>query len=204
MPLNIAHPAALHVLLSRRSVKARDMGPPGPDEAALSTILQAGMRVPDHGKLAPWRFFVFSGEARAALGEAIAEAYMAEEDAPSRATAKALASYPLQAPLLVVLASTPSDAKPIPLWEQQLSAGAAGMAMLTAAHALGYVGQWITGWPAYSDGVARRLGLGTGDRIAGFLFFGSRTAPPAERDRPVPDKIVCRFRGREEFAGSNS
>jgi len=200
MPLNIAHREALDVLLSRRSVKAREMVAPGPDGAALETILAAGMRVPDHGKLAPWRFLVFSGEARTALGEMIREAYLAEEAAPSKATAKALARYPEQAPLLVVLVSSPSNAKPIPEWEQRLSTGAAGMAMLIAAHAQGYVGQWLTGWPAYSAELHRRLGLAEADRIAGYLFFGSPAdSPPEERERPDPARVVRRFTARRDL-----
>jgi len=201
MTLNIARREALDVLFSRRSVKARDMAAPGPEGADLETILQAGLRVPDHGKLFPWRLFVFTGPARDAFGEAIREAYMAEEGKPTNATAKALAGYPAQAPVLVVLASTPSSAKPIPFWEQRLSAGACGMAMLTAAHSLGYVGQWITGWPSYSEGVKRHLGLGADDGIAGFIFFGSQSEAPAERDRPAVEDMVQRFATRADVLG---
>lgn len=202
MTLNIARPDAIEVLLSRRSVKTRDMTGPGPDAAALATILAAGRRVPDHGKLAPWRFFVFTGAARGAFGEVIRQAWLAEESVPSEAVAAQLAGLPLEAPVLVVLASTPSDARPIPLWEQQLSAGAAGMAMLTAAHMLGHVGQWITGWPAYSRGVHAALGLGEGDRIAGLLFFGDAAREPSERPRPEADEVVRFFRTAEEVRGS--
>jgi len=202
MTLNRAHPAALELLLTRRSVKTRDMVSPGPDDEALARILEAGMRVPDHGKLAPWRFFVFSGDAREALGDTIRTVYLEEQDSPSERVAASLAAYPLEAPLLVVLASTPSEAKPIPEWEQRLSTGAAGMAMLTAAHAMGFVGQWLTGWPAYSEGVKRSLGLGERDRIAGFLFFGSAKATPSERPRPAPETVIRRFRSRGDFEGN--
>ncbi|RMD86499.1 MAG: nitroreductase, partial [Alphaproteobacteria bacterium] len=139
-------------------------------------------------------FFVFREAARAALGRVIRDAYLAEEPNPSKAVARSLAALPCEAPVLVILASTPSDAKPIPEWEQRLSAGAAGMAMLTAAHLLGFVGQWLTGWPAYSPGVARHLGLDGADRIAGFLFFGSAGRVPSERPRPEPDLVVRHFR----------
>ncbi len=201
MPLNHACPQAIDALLSRRSVKTRAMAEPGPDEEALSLILAAGRRVPDHGKLAPWRFFVFTGAARAAFGRVIREAYLTEEPHPSEAVARSLEGFPCEAPVLVVLASTPSDAKPIPEWEQRLSAGAAGMAMLTAAHLLGYVGQWLTGWPAYSPGVARHLGLAGEDRIAGFLFFGSQEKMPSERPRPEADAVVRYFRSAEDVRG---
>lgn len=201
MTLNVAHPSAIDVLLTRRSVKARDMVGPGPDAAALEAILEAGRRVPDHGKLTPWRFFVFTGDARQAFGEVIRAAYLAEDPAPSQPTAKGLSGYPTQAPVCVALASTPSDRKPIPLWEQQLSAGASGMAMLAAAHMLGYVGQWLTGWPAYSEGVKRHLGLAETDAIAGFYFFGSQKDMPDERDRPAPDEVVTRFFERTDVLG---
>lgn len=190
MPLNIANPATVDLLLARRSVKTRDLTDPGPDAQALDAILKAGMRVPDHGKLTPWRFFVFQGDARATFGRAIADCYQAEEASASAATVKGLAGYPEQAPVLVVVASTPRPDKPIPAWEQHLSAGAACMSMLIAAHAQGYAGQWLTGWPAYSPGVKRWLELGEGDALAGFLFFGSATGEPTERPRPAFDDIV--------------
>ena len=201
MSLNQACPDAIDALLSRRSVKTRAMVEPGPDAEALALILAAGRRVPDHGKLAPWRFFVFTGEARAAFGRVIREAYLAEEPHPSEAVARSLEALPCEAPVLVVLASTPSDARPIPEWEQRLSAGAAGMAMLTAAHLLGHVGQWLTGWPAYSPGVARHLGLAGEDRIAGFLFFGSQEKMPSERPRPAAEAVVRHFRTAADVLG---
>ena len=201
MPLNHACPQAIDALLSRRSVKTRAMVEPGPDEEALSLILAAGRRVPDHGKLAPWRFFVFTGDARAAFGRVIRDAYLAEETNPSEAVARSLGSFPCEAPVMVVPASTPSKARPIPEWEQRLSAGAAGMAMLTAAHLLGHVGQWLTGWPAYSPGVARHLGLEGDDRIAGFLFFGSQRTVPSERPRPEASEVVRYFRSAEDVRG---
>lgn len=196
MALNISHPETLELLLSRRSVLAGSMVEPGPSGADLERILQAGMRVPDHGKLTPWRFIVIEGEARAALGREIERCYMAEEPEPKGITARALANFPCQAPLLVVVVSRLSDAKPIPEWEQILSAGAACKTMLIAAHALGFVGQWLTGWAAYSKGVGKALGLQEGDRIAGFLFFGSAGDEPKERDRPDYDDIVSRWQGR--------
>ncbi len=201
MPLNIARPDAIETLLTRRSVKTKDMIPPGPSPADLETILTAARRVPDHGKLAPWRFFVFEGEARHDLGEVIAAAYEAEEAAASAATAKAMAAFPAQAPVCIVLASTPSDAKPIPEIEQRLSAGAAGMMLLTAAHMLGYGAQWLTGWAAYSPGVARHLKLAERDCIAGFIFIGSAGREPTERPRPEASEVVRRFSSRADGTG---
>lgn len=201
MPLNIARPDAIETLLTRRSVKTKDMVPPGPSPAELDMILSAARRVPDHGKLAPWRFFVFEGEARQAFGEAIAAAYQAEETAATATTAKAMAAFPAQAPVCIVLASTPSDAKPIPEIEQRLSAGAAGMMLLTAAHMLGHAAQWLTGWAAYSPGVARHLGLAESDCIAGFIFIGSAGREPTERPRPEAAEVVRRFSSRVDVTG---
>lgn len=202
MPLNIARPDAIDVLLTRRSVKTKDMVDPGPSAAELETILTAARRVPDHGKLTPWRFFVFEGAARHALGEVIAGAYRIEEEASATATtAKAMADFPAQAPVCILLASTPSSAKPIPELEQRLSAGAAGMMLLTAAHMLGYGAQWLTGWAAYSPGVKRHLGLGEGDCIAGFIFIGSAGRDPSERPRPEAADVVRHFRTAEDLQG---
>ncbi|MCG8507122.1 MAG: nitroreductase [Sphingomonadales bacterium] len=193
MSLNISNPETLDLIMCRRSVVARNMVPPGPDAEALQKILTAGMRVPDHGKLAPWRFLVFQGAARARFGDLIADAYTEETGQTSGPTLKGLRGFPAQAPVLVTVASVPSDAKPIPDWEQRLSAGAVCQTLLIAAHALGYVGQWLTGWAAYSDGVHRRLELPEGARIAGFLFFGSQGEAPAERARPAFDDIVTHW-----------
>lgn len=193
MILNQSDPTALKILMSRRSVKAREMVAPGPNEKELAQILAAGRRVPDHGKLTPWRFFVFEGEARARFGAVIQECYFDEEAEPSKATAKGLANYPMQAPVLVVVGCHFSDEKHIPAWEQTLSCGAACQNMLTAAHMLGFVGQWLTGWAAYSEGVKRYLGLDGADGIVGFLFFGSQQREPTERPRPEAHEVVKHF-----------
>ena len=193
MTFNVANSETLALLLSRRSIKARDMVPPGPDPDTLDKILRAGLRVPDHGKLAPWRFFVFEGRAREDFGGAMAAAYSRETGQTRGPTLKGLRRFPMQAPVMVAVASVVSDAKPIPEWEQVLSAGAACMNMLVAAHALGFVGQWLTGWAAYSDEVRRALGLDENGRIAGFLFFGSQAEQPSERPRAEFDAVVTRW-----------
>jgi nitroreductase len=191
--------SALSLLTTRRSGKAREMAAPGPTEAELTTILGAAMRVPDHGKLAPWRFVVVPTDARAALGAVLAGAYAAEKPsaASSGASAKeleAMRSFAVQAPSLVVLMAALKPESHIPLWEQQLSVGAVAMQMLNAAHALGYVGNWLTGWAAYSPMVAASLGQ-PGETIAGFFFFGSATRPLEERMRPDPQGVVRYWNG---------
>lgn len=178
------------LLMRRRSVKAKDMEGPGPDKEAMEKILAAGMRVPDHGKLAPWRFLVLTGPDRDRLGELIARG-LVEEKETSEKIAEKMKGYATQGPVLVVAIHSPSDARPIPRWEQELSAGAACQNMMIAATALGYASQWLTGWASYSPTVTKGLGLQGEERIAGFLFFGDHAEKePTERPRPNFDDHV--------------
>ncbi len=190
----------LKALLARRSVKTRDLGEPGPQGEDLARILAAARRVPDHGKLAPWRFIVVEGAARTALGETLAACHRAEEPQADPAIADGLAGFFRQAPVVVILISSLSDARPIPEWEQQLSCGAAGFALLVAAHMSGYAGQWLTGWPAYSRRFAQALGLGPRERIAGFFFLGTAKRRPSERPRPTEEEVVRRLRTPADVA----
>lgn len=181
--LNQSNPETLNVLMSRRSVKARDMIAPGPDKATLETILNAGMRVPDHGKLTPWRFIVLEGGEREKLGDLIAAALVSENNTGEKIAEK-MKGYATQGPTLVIAVFSPSNERPIPIWEQWLSAGAACQNILIAATALGVASQWLTGWAATSRTVANGLGLTEMEQIAGFLFFGTQKEEPTERPRP--------------------
>jgi nitroreductase len=182
---DLSSPAAL--LATRRSGKPRDMTAPGPDPVQLRTILSAATRTPDHGKLFPWHFHVV--EDRAALLELLERAYLAEKPEAGRLEMQAVRDFATYAPTLVVAVSAPARASHIPIWEQELSAGAACMNLLSGAHAAGYVASWITGWPAYSAVVRDAFG-GPDTRIAGFIFIGSPKAPLEERPRPDFDKVV--------------
>lgn len=173
----------ISLIESRRSGKPRDMIAPGPDAAQLDRILAAAMRVPDHGKIAPWRFVIIDPDKRAAFATLLTSAYRTEKPDAGRLELESLEQFATQAPSLVVVLSTPVGGSKIPLWEQELSAGAACTTMLHAAHALGFVGSWLTGWPAFSDTVRDAFG-GPQDRIAGFLFFGSPGRELEERPRP--------------------
>lgn len=186
--------APIRLIETRRSGKPRDMVEPGPDRAQLDRILAAAMRVPDHGKLAPWRFIVVGTDKRDALARLLVTAYRAERPDAGRLELEALEQFAKQSPALVIVVSRPVADSKIPLWEQQLSAGAACTTMLHAAHALGFVGSWLTGWAAYSDTV-RDAVAGPGDRIAGFLFFGSPGRPLDERPRPAFDTVVSHWPG---------
>jgi nitroreductase len=191
--LNQPAPDALGLLLSRRSGSAKAMIGPGPDDAELRTILRAATRVPDHGKLLPWRFIIFEGDARARMGETIADCLREGEPSVSAERLEIERARFLRAPVIVGVVSRVKSGIPIPEWEQQLSAGAVCQTMLIAATAMGFVANWITEWCAYDSRVGQRLGLGNGERIAGFVYIGRPLAPLEERVRPELEKLVSWF-----------
>jgi nitroreductase len=177
---------------TRRSGKPRDMVAPGPDAAQLRHILSAAMRVPDHGKLAPWRFVVVAPDQRDALVELLQRAYVEGRPEPGRQELASIEEFARQAPALVVVISCPDPASKIPVWEQEMSTGAACMNLLAAAHAEGFVGGWLTGWAAYSDTV--RAAFAPQGRIAGFLFLGTPGRELQERPRPDYDDVVSAWK----------
>ncbi len=185
----------ISLIETRRSGKPRDMIAPGPGRADLDLILAAAMRVPDHGKIAPWRFVIIDADQRDTLASLLMDAYRREKPEAGRLELESLEQFSKQAQSLVVVISCPTEGSKIPRWEQELSAGAACMTMLYAAHALGFVGCWLTGWAAYSPTV-RDAFAGSDDRIAGFLFFGSPGRPLDERPRPDFNDVVRRWEGQ--------
>lgn len=189
MSFNTSNPQTLNLLMKRRSVKAKAMTDPGPDRAQLSEILQAAIRVPDHGKLSPWRFIVLTGEDRNKLGALISQGLQSEGDVSQKVCEK-MAGYATQGPVLIIAVSSPVEHRAIPPFEQQLSMGAACQTLLIAAHALGFVGQWLTGWAATSPTVKDGLDIKSHEKIAGFIFLGSQACEPSERPRPNFDDIV--------------
>ena len=186
-------PDALELLKTRRSVKPIELGGPGPSPAELDTLLTIAARVPDHGKLAPWRFIVFEGDARLTAGDKIAAIFREQRaDATSEQIEferKRLA----RAPLVVAVVSRAGPHVKIPEWEQLLSAGAAAMNLVIAVHAMGYAASWITEWYAYDRRVLDALGLTTNERLAGFVHIGRPARPPEDRERPELNAIVTRF-----------
>jgi len=177
-------------LATRRSGKARDMIAPGPDAATLADILHPAMRVPDHGKLAPWRFITVTPDQRETLASLLKSAWIAENPGAAKQNLSALDQFAHQSPTLVVLVSAPVADSKIPLWEQRLSAGAAAMNLIHAAHAHGFVANWLTGWAAYSAHITAAFGLKDGDRIAGYFFIGTPARNLEERPRPDPALII--------------
>ncbi len=184
----------LNYLKTRRSGRPRDMIEPGPDEAQLAEIIEIAARTPDHGKLFPWRFVIVPKARRDNFAELLRQAF--EGDAPINDERKleAVERIARQAPALVVVMSTPIASHKVPVWEQELSAGAACMNMLHGAHAFGFVGGWISGWPAYSEHVRNAFG-GSHERIAGLMFIGTPSFPLEERPRPVASMISTVWSG---------
>jgi len=177
-------------LATRRSGKARDMIAPGPDAAQLREIIGLALRTPDHGKLAPWRILTVAADQRDALAALLKTAWVKENPGAAGLDLSALDQFAHQAPTLLVLLSTPVAGSKIPVWEQQMSAGAVGMNLLHAAHAHGFVGSWLTGWAAYSPPVAAAFGARDGDTIVGYFFLGSPARELDERPRPEYDDVV--------------
>ena len=187
---DISTPATL--LATRRSGKARELAAPGPDQVLLGTILASAARVPDHSKLFPWRFVVIENRAR--FAEGLMAAYLAGKPDAGRLEREAVNQFASQSPCLVVVLSSPKPSH-IPAWEQELSAGALCQNLCLAAHAHGFVANWLTGWAAYDDGVLALVGGAAPERIAGFFFIGSQTRPLEERPRPDLAAITSHWRG---------
>jgi len=183
-------------LLSRRSIVVRNMVEPGPSDADIEKILRAGMRVPDHGRLTPWRFKIIRGDAREKMGDILGEAFQKANPDCIEEQVEIEKERFLRAPLVIAVISTTNPEHKIPEWEQILSSGAACQNMLTSALSMGYAAQWITEWYAYNDDVKAALGLDAADRIAGFLYLGTRTEDPTDRARPEYGDIVSEWTGR--------
>jgi nitroreductase len=181
----------IDLLLTRRSVSANALAEPGPSQAEIEIMLRAASRVPDHKKLAPWRFILFEGEARAAFGKILAEICAAEEKEAGAFRLETEAKRFLRAPLVIAAISRVVENKAAPEWEQILSCGAACQNLILAANALGYGTQWITEWYGYSEGVRRALRLAANERPAGFVYIGTAKEKPEERERPNLDEIVA-------------
>jgi nitroreductase len=188
-----ALPDAIELLKIRRSVKPREMSEPGPSPAELETILTIGARVPDHGKLTPWRFIVFEGDARVRAGEIIANVFAQKNPQATAADIDVERRRLTDAPLVIGVVSFTRPHPKVPPWEQELSAGASAMNMVIAATALGYGACWLTGWFAFDRDALDALGLKADEKLAGFIHVGTQTKPNEDRPRPALADIVTRF-----------
>jgi nitroreductase len=192
--LNIVVPRTLDLLLSRRSGSAKAMKGPGPTPEQIRTLIACATRVPDHGKLTPWRFVIFEGDARAAFGEVLVRALKATEPDASDERLNQERSRLQRAPVVIAAISRVREGIPIPEWEQILSAGAACQTLCIAAVAMGFVTNWITEWPAYHPLVREAMGLKSGERVAGLIYIGHPVEPLADRPRPEFDKVAAYWR----------
>ncbi len=181
LPLPVRSDAMLTRLANRRSASAQLLSAPGPSEAEIEQILHLGARTPDHGKLFPWRFVVLGPQSRTELSEALAVLAESQNRIDKDLAVLAKLANP---PLTIMVVSTPIQGHKVPVWEQQLSAGAVCMNLEHAADALGYSASWITDWYAYDPAAVALFGVQDGETIAGFIHIGSLTEAPLERPRP--------------------
>lgn len=186
-------PDALNLLKTRRSVKPVELNGPGPSAAEIETLLTIASRVPDHGKLTPWRFILFEGEARLTVGEAIARTFQAKRPDATADQVEFERKRLARAPLVIAVVSRAGPHVKIPEWEQIMSAGAAATSLVLAAHAMGYAASWLTEWYAYDRAVLDAIGLAPNERIAGFVHIGRQDKPVEDRPRPPLTDIVTRF-----------
>lgn len=180
--------AVLDFLLSRRSRPAKMLSTPVPDRSRMMQLLTAAARVPDHGKLEPWRFIVLSASANAKLAQTVARRGT-DLGLPPDACAKASATF-ADSPLIVAVVASPKSSEKIPQIEQTLSAGAVCLSLVNAALASGWGACWLTGWPAMDDEIQQDLGLASQEWIAGFVHIGTSAATPPERPRPEIDSLT--------------
>jgi nitroreductase len=176
--------------MQRRSTVAKDLKEPGPSNEELALLLRLAARVPDHGKLGPWRFLIFQGEARQTFGAHLARVLSGQEPSADQARLDFERDRFLRAPTVVAVISKTTSHPKAPKWEQELSSAAVCQNMLIGASALGYAAQWLTEWYAYDEDVNEVLGLGEGERVAGYLYLGSTDARPQERRRPSLEERV--------------
>lgn len=177
-------------LLRRRSIPAVNLVEPGPDAAQLETLLTIAARVPDHGKLAPWRFILFRGASRAEAGAAFAALLKEKQPGVDEKRIAFEEARFTRSPLVVAVVSRAAPHAKIPEWEQVLSAGAVAMNLVVAAQAMGFGAQWITEWVTYDEDARALLGLAPEERLAGLVHIGTPDIPPFERPRPALSEIV--------------
>ncbi|WGD30859.1 nitroreductase [Ancylobacter sp. WKF20] len=184
---------ALTLLKTRKSPKIFDLTGPGPSPAEIDEMLTIASRVPDHGKLAPWRFIIFEGDGLKRVGEAIAQVFLSDHPDANPDHIEQERNRLSQAPLVIAVVSKTVPHAKIPEWEQTLSGGAACTLLVVAAHALGYAATWLTQWYSYDARVRAALGLAESERIIGFVHIGTLARPQEDRPRPALADIVTRF-----------
>ena len=183
----------LSMLKLRRSVPPQFLSAPGPNAGQIDELLTIAARVPDHGKLVPWRFIVFSGEGRSKAAEVVAQAFRNRNPEAKPEQVEFERNRLLHAPVIVGVVSRAAPHVKIPEWEQELSAGAVCMNLLVAAQAMGFAGSWLTNWFSFDRSVLSTFGLSETERMAGFIHLGTPGSVPADRERPVLAQIVSHY-----------
>jgi nitroreductase len=186
--------SVLAFLRTRKSGSAKAMAGPGPSADELAEILQIAVRVPDHGKLAPWRFILFEGEARGHIGEIFAARWKALNPSHGEDMVAAQRGLFARAPTVLLVVSRAAPHPKIPEWEQQQSAAAVCANTIMAASAMGFAAQWRTDWIAYDDETTRAMGLNPPERVTGVIYLGTATEPFEDRPRPDPLSLLTRWR----------
>lgn len=185
----------INFLQKRVSAPIQDLREPGPGDADIATLLSIATRVPDHGKLAPWRFILYRGDNRRLVGERLADLAERREGAlPPGRRSQELARFS-RAPLVIGVIFSPKDHPKIPQWEMFLSGGAAAMSLLIAANALGFGANWISNWYSDDEEGRRILGLAPHERVIGFVHIGSFAGPAIDRPRPDVATLVQDYAG---------
>lgn len=187
--------AGLNALKQRRSTPVLALHPPEPDASQLRQIVSAAIRVPDHGHLAPWRILWIPADRRVAFAEALQDCHRKTDPAVSEAALEKDARRFGGSPMLLVVISSLRPGHKVPEHEQILSGGCVCFALLQAAHALGFSGQWLTGWAAYDDGVGKLLGLADNERVLGFIHLGTAAREAPDRNRPALEDVFDSWNG---------
>jgi nitroreductase len=182
--------SVLAFLKSRKSASAKAMSGPGPSRDQLNEILEIAVRVPDHGKLAPWRFVLFEGEARGKIGEEFAKIWAAKNPSHGAESLAFQAGLFERAPLVLVVVSTAAMHGKIPVWEQQMSAAAVSYNVVLAATAMGFAAQWQSDWVAYDASAKQAMGLQESELVAGLIYMGTSTVPLEDRPRPDAQALL--------------
>ncbi|WP_332689602.1 nitroreductase family protein [Devosia sp.] len=188
-----ANPALRDYLLTRRSVGIAFLKEPGPNASELEQILTIGTRVPDHGKITPWRLIVIEGEARVQAGERLAGIFARNNPGIDEASIEIERQRFLPAPLTIGVISSPKPHPKVPEFEQLLSAGNVAFNLLHAAFALGFGASWVTRWYTFDAEAAAMLGVGAGERFVGFVHIGTPTTTLEDRPRPALSEIVSHW-----------
>ncbi len=188
-------PPALYALDARRSVPAKQLGEPGPDPVTLMRMLGSAVRVPDHGKLVPYRFLRIAGDARHSLGAFLAQRAVQRDPQVSPAQLDKDRQRFSHAPLIITVIASPRPNPKVPEAEQLMTAGCVCFALLQAAQAFGFGAQWLTAWMAFDPAVHAHLGLAEGEQIAGFIHIGTPKTAVPERERPDPAALLQDWEG---------